>query len=385
MSSNHQAGSSLMLREINESATLRYLLERGPLTRGELCTLTRLTKPTISEAVRRLQDAGLVKVVGRTSGGRGPNADIYDVDATAAYGAAVSLRAQDSTLVAAISDLRGEVRARVETPVNFAETDPADAVAEVVAAACKQARIALRRISHVQLGVPGSYDESAEVIRYVDVPGWSRTGLVGQIRNRLKTALSVDNDVNLAAVAERAHGVGHEADSFALLWLGEEGLGLAIDLGGRLLRGCRGGAGEIGYMPVGLPTGSAVQDLQDLVGGQAIRELAAHHGIDVGTAEKAVADAVDTGATEFIEALAARIAFGVTAVAAVLDPPLVVLAGEIGQAGSSALHEAVAAAMGELSPLETSVVATVIAEDAVLLGALDATRTAVQTAILDRA
>lgn len=385
MSSNLQAGSSLRLREINESATLGYLLERGPLTRGELCTLTSLAKPTISEAMRRLQEAGLVEVVGRTSGGRGPNADIYDVNPNATYGAAVSLRAQDSTLVAAIGDLKGEVRARVETPVDFTQTDPAIAVAEVVAAACKQARIALRRVSHVQLGVPGSYDERAEVIRYVDVPGWSRPGLVGQIRDRLKTALSVDNDVNLAAVAERAHGVGQAAESFALLWLGEEGLGLAIDLGGRLLRGARGGAGEIGYMPVGLPAGGAVQDLQDLVGGEAIRELAARHGIDVGTAEKAVAGAVDTGATEFIDALAARIAFGVTAVAAVLDPPLVVLAGEIGQAGGSVLHTAVGAAMAELSPLETSVVATVIAEDAVLLGALDATRTAVRTAILDRA
>lgn len=385
MSSKPQAGSSLMLRGINESATLGHLLESGPLTRGELCALTGLAKPTISEAVRRLQEAGLVEVVGRTSGGRGPNADIYDVNANATFGAAVSLRAQDSTLVAAIGDLKGEVRARVETPVDFTETDPAAAVAEVVAAACKQARIALRRLSHVQLGVPGSYHEVAEVIRYVDVPGWSRPGLVGQIRNRLKTALSVDNDVNLAALAERAHGVGQDAESFALLWLGEEGLGLAIDLGGTLLRGARGGAGEIGYMPIGLPTEGTVHDFQDLVGGEAIRELAARHGIDVGSAEKAVAQAVDTGATEFIEELAARIAFGVTAVTAVLDPPLVVLAGEIGQAGGSVLHEAVGAAIGELSPLETSVVSTVIAEDAVLLGALNSTRTAVRTTVLNRA
>jgi predicted NBD/HSP70 family sugar kinase len=385
VSSNHQTGSSLRLREINESATLGYLLERGPLTRGELCTLTSLAKPTISEAMRRLQEAGLVEVVGRTSGGRGPNADIYDVNPNATYGAAVSLRAQDSTLVAAIGDLKGELRARVETPVDFTQTDPAAAVAAVVAAACKQARVALRRVGHVQLGVPGSYHEGAEVIRYVDVPGWSRPGLVGQIRNRLKIALSVDNDVNLAAVAERAHGVGQDADSFALLWLGEEGLGLAIDLGGTLLRGARGGAGEIGYMPIGLPTEGTVHDFQDLVGGEAIRELAGRYGIDVGTAQKAITQAVDAGATEFIEELAARIAFGVTAVTAVLDPPLVVLAGEIGQAGGSVLHEAVGAAVNELSPLETSVVSTVIAEDAVLLGALNSTHTAVRTAVLNRA
>ena len=61
----------------------------------------------------------------------------------------------------------------------------------------------MRRLDHVQLGVPGSYDERAEAIRYVDVPGWSRPGLIGEIRARLRTEVSVDNDANLAAVAER--------------------------------------------------------------------------------------------------------------------------------------------------------------------------------------
>ncbi|MGW5053856.1 ROK family transcriptional regulator [Actinokineospora sp. NPDC004072] len=379
---SHQAGSARMLREINEAAALGHLLDGGPLTRGELCALTGLAKPTISEAVRRLQEAGLVKVVGRTSGGRGPNADIYGINPNAAYGAAVSLRARDSTLVTALCDLGGEVRARIETPVDFAATDPVDAIAEAVAAVCKQARVAARRLVHVQLGVPGSYHEHAGVIRYVDVPGFDRPGLVVEIRDRLRTGLGVDNDVNLAAVAERAHGIAADAEGFALLWLGEEGLGLAIDLGGALLRGARGGAGEIGYMPVGLPAAGTVHDFHDLVGGQAIRELAARHGIRADTGYAAVAEGVD--AREFIDELALRIAVGLAAVIAVLDPPLVVLAGEVGQAGGPQLHKAVGAALRELSVLETAVASTGLTEDAVLLGAIDTTLTAVRAALLDR-
>ena len=379
-----QAGSSRMLRELNESAALGHLLESGPLTRGDLCGLTGLARPTISDVVRRLQEAGLAKVVGRTSGGRGPNADIYAVNPNAAYGAAVSLRAQDSTLVAAVCDLEGEVRAQVETTVDFGVTDPVDAVADAVAAACKQARVAVRRLEHVQIAVPGSYHEKAEVIRYVDVPGWSRPGLAGEIRARLRTALAVDNDVNLAAVAERAHGIAADAESFALLWLGEEGLGLAIDLGGTLLRGARGGAGEIGYMPVGLPADGTVHDFHDLVSGQAIRELAVRHGIDAGTGYTAVAAAAEAGRREFVDALAVRIAVGLAAVIAVLDPPLVVLAGEVGQAGGAVLPEAVAAALREVSVLETSVAATALTEDPVLRGALDTTLAAVRAAVLDR-
>jgi predicted NBD/HSP70 family sugar kinase len=377
---DQQAGSSRLLREINEAAALRHLLARGPLTRGDLRELTGLAKPTTSDVMRRLQDAGLAKVVGRTSGGPGPNADIYAVNPDAAYAAAVSLRAR--SLVTAVCDLTGEVRARTETPVDFARTDPVQAVRDAVAATARQARIPLRRLDHVQLGVPGSVHERAGVIRYVDVPGWSRPGLIDAIRAALRTEVGVDNDVNLAAVAERSRGIAGEAESFALLWLGEEGLGLAIDLGGTLLRGAKGGAGEIGYMPVGLPEAATVHDFHDLVSGTAIRELARRHGIDAATGHEAAATAKEHPA--FLDELAVRIAVGLAAVVAVLDPSLVVLAGEVGQAGGTPLEEAVGGALRGLSVLDTAVAATGLTEDAVLLGCLDTTLTAVRASLLGR-
>src|SRR3954463_15215130 len=99
------AGSSRLLREINEAAALGHLLERGPLTRGDLRELTGLAKPTTSDVLRRLQDAGLAKVVGRTSGGPGPNAEVYAVNPDAASMAAVSVRARDSSIATAVCDL----------------------------------------------------------------------------------------------------------------------------------------------------------------------------------------------------------------------------------------------------------------------------------------
>jgi predicted NBD/HSP70 family sugar kinase len=384
-----------LLRAINETAALGHLLERGPLTRGDLRELTGLAKPTTSDVLRRLQDAGLAKVVGRTSGGPGPNAEVYAVNPDAAYMAAVSVRARDFSIAAAVCDLTGAVRARREISVDDQAGDPVQAVADAVHAACRQARLPMRRLDHVQLGVPGSYDERAEAIRYVDVPGWSQPGLIGEIRARLRTEVSVDNDANLAAVAERGRGMAGEADSFALLWLGEEGLGLAIDLGGTLLRGARGGAGEIGYMPVGLPAqgdrdGPVVHDFHDLVSGQAVHELAHQYGITADTGHEAVASAVARLGTDspnaglFLESLAIRIAVGLAAVIAVLDPPLVVLAGDVGQAGGEPLAQAVMGALHQLSVLETSVAATGVTDDAVLLGALDASLASVRATLLGR-
>ncbi|HEV2784359.1 MAG TPA: ROK family transcriptional regulator [Actinophytocola sp.] len=383
-----------MLRAINETAALGHLLERGPLTRGDLRELTGLAKPTTSDVLRRLQDAGLVKVVGRTSGGPGPNAEVYAVDPDAAYMAAVSVRARDFSMATAVCDLTGTVRARRETGVDERAADPVAAVAEAVQAACRQARIPLRRLDHVQLGVPGSYDESTETIRFIDVPDWSRPGLIGEIRARLRTEVSVDNDADLAAVAERNRGVATDVDSFALLWLGEEGLGLGIELGGKLLRGGRGAAGEIGYMPVGLPAQSdggpaVVHDFHDLASGQAVHELAEKYGIaaDSGYEAAAVINSTDELADDaraFRDALAVRIAVGITAVIAVLDPPLVVLGGDIGQAAGPPLAEAVSVALSQLSVLQTTVAATGVADDAVLLGALDSALAKVRATLLGR-
>jgi predicted NBD/HSP70 family sugar kinase len=384
------AGSSKLLRAMNESAALSHLLERGQLTRADLRELTGLSKPTISEALRRLTEAGLATIAGHISGGPGPNAEVYAANPDAAYAVAVSVRDSGDigipSLTAAVSDLCGQIRGRAEVAVDFLRTDPVTAVAEIVDRLRDEAGVPATRLVHVQLAVAASYDAQTESIHHVGVTGgWNRPGLIGEIRTRLGTRVGVDNDVNLAAVAERRRGVARDADGFALLWLGDEGLGLAIDLGGTLLRGARGGAGEIGYMPLFAPDGEDRKvDLQDLVGGPAVLALAAEHGFDGRTPAEAVAAAAAAAETSapFFAALADRVSVGLAAVVAVLDPPLVVLAGQVAQAGGQALRDAVTAAMVRAEPLETAIAVTAIDDDAVLLGALDAGLAAVHEALI---
>jgi predicted NBD/HSP70 family sugar kinase len=394
----HLGGSSKLLRAMNETAALGHILDCGRLTRAELRELTGLSKPTISEAFKRLTESGLVTVVGHESGRPGPNAEVYAVNPDAAYAVAVSIRDSGASgspaVTAALCDLAGAVRGRLESAVDFSTVEPVAAVADTVADACAAAGVARERVAHVQIAVAGSYDPRADIIHHVDVPGWGRRGLVGDLGRLLGAPVGVDNDVNLAAIAERARGVAGDSDGFALLWIGEGGLGLAIDLGGTLLRGARGGAGEIGYMPMVLP-GINEQpgltrkiDFQDLVGSAAVVELANEYGIRERTATLAVSAAVgratqrDEAARSFVAALAGRIAIGLAAVVAVLDPPLVVIGGDIGQAGGPTLAMAVSAAMSEAAPLETTIAVTALLDDAALLGAVDAGLSAVREAIL---
>jgi predicted NBD/HSP70 family sugar kinase len=372
---------------MNEGATLALLLERGALTRGELRELTGLSKPTISDVLRRLTATGLAVPVGQTSGGPGPNAEIYAANPDAGHAAAVSLRETADTrrpiLSAALCDLTGAVVAQSETTAEFgASTEPTDTVVAAVAQLCRSAGLRPGRVRHVAIGLPGSYDPTSRTIRHTDVPGWDRPGLVDDLTHKLDTMVTVDNDVNLAAIAERSRGVAGDCDSFALIWFGE-GLGLAVDLGGSLVRGARGGAGEIGYLPIGLDHGS---DLQDLLGGAAVLALAAEHGLKgATTAAAALATAEESSGNPgaFLDALAARIAWALAAVAAILDPALVVLGGELARAGGIMLADRVSAALRSAGPLDTTIAVTGVPGDPVLLGALDSALRAVRANLID--
>jgi predicted NBD/HSP70 family sugar kinase len=374
---------------MNESAALAHLIDPGMLTRADLRQLTALSTPTISEVLRRLTDAGLVTVVGHNSGRPGPNAEIYAANPDAAYAAAVSVRdigaSKAPSVVAALCDLTGVVRARFESSIDFLVTEPKDALVDVVAKLREQGGVPAERIRHVQIGVAGSYDSRTETIRHVEVPGFGRPGLVPEIAAALGTHVGVDNDVNLAAVAERRHGVAQDSDGFALLWLGQEGLGLAIDIGGTLMRGARGGAGEIGYMPLYAPDSTHRKvDLQDLVGGPAVLALAHDNGVSGRTPLEVVTNAAadPDAAGEFFVELADRVSVGLAAVIAVLDPSLVVLAGQVAQAGGETLLTAVNSAILRAAPLESTIAVTTIDDDAVLLGTLDAGLTAVREALI---
>src|SRR4051794_40469389 len=176
---------------MNESAALAHLLDPGMLTRADLRKLTALSTPTISEVLRRLTDAGLVNVVGHNSGRPGPNAEIYAANPDAAFTAAVSVRdvgtSGTPSVAAALCDLTGTVRARLESRIDFLGVDPAVALVDVIASLREEAGVPADRIRHVQLGVPGSYDQRTETIRHVDVPGFGREGLVPGIAAALGT------------------------------------------------------------------------------------------------------------------------------------------------------------------------------------------------------
>ncbi len=150
--------------------------------------------------------------------------------------------------------------------------------------------------------------------------------------------MHIENDVNLAAVAEREHGAGVDSDVFALLWLGN-GVGASFDVAGDLHRGAFGGAGEIGFLPLSVAATAldpSAHTAQDLVGGRAVALLARRHGLDVirlprGALGPRGAVGADAARAAVFHDLAERVAHVALPLLATLDPGHLVLAGPTGQ------------------------------------------------------
>jgi predicted NBD/HSP70 family sugar kinase len=369
-------GTPSLLRELNDRAALELLLAEGPLTRAQLSERTGVSKVTVSQMLARLEERSLVRVAGEQASGRGPNAALYSVIPSSAYVA--GLYVESDLVSAAVADVTGTRVADVSVDPNGAD-DPVGTVRDAISQACESAGIGLSSLSAVVIGSPGVLDPRTGDPRLaVNLPTWHE-GVLDGLREVLHTPVVIENDVNLAAMAERADGAAAGLDDFALIWLGL-GLGLATVMGGQVRRGIGGAAGEIGWMPVHgapLPAGDehpGKAGLQALAGGHAVQALAAEHGFSGATAADAVAQAVAAGrrGAGFLDELAQRVSIGVAAVCTVLDPGLVVLGGTVGQAGGTALSSRVQVGVPRICLARPTVVPTAIPGEPVLRGAMQA-------------
>jgi predicted NBD/HSP70 family sugar kinase len=377
-----QPGTPSLLRKLNDRAALELLLDGRSLTRSQLSELTGVSKVTVAQMLARLEDRGLVAAVGAQAGGRGPNATLYSVVPSAAYVAA--LYVEHGLVSTAVADVTGRVVAEAREDPNGAG-DPVELVRSAVDRACRRAKVSVRRLSAFVIGSPGVVDPRTGDPWFVyNLPEWHE-GVLAGLRVALRRPVVIENDVNLAAIAEHAAGAAAGADDFVMLWIGV-GLGLATVLGGRLHRGASGAAGEIGWLPMpGAPITADVRypaggGLQWLAGAEAIRALAAESGFGGQGAAESVRAAVDAtaesgsaesgGAGLFLDEIARRVGLGAAAVCTVLDPGLVVLGGEIGLAGGKVLADRVAAEVGRICPIRPRVIPTTVSSEPVLRGAL---------------
>lgn len=362
-----------------ERAVIGCLLARGSASRPDLAVAVGMSKPSMRELVGRLCDSGLLVEIGEMpSGRRGADPVHFRVATERAYCAGVELRA--NLVRAMVSDLSGAPLATAEKIEDESVAGSYGArLTAVVRLAARRAGIRSRDLAKVVVGVPGVVTPDHDLDFVAERPE-----LVPGFRDQLSAALGctveLENDMNLAAIAEARLGAGRGADSFTLLVL-DEAVAAASVIGDRLIRGAHGYAGELGLIPAfEVAPGVTVPGIHPLAGSAGLERLAASVGL---TVARLLADESAPGSVvaQARQHLINRVAQLAAVVCAVTDAERIVLAGGTARAGGDRLAVAVRRVLRERTGMRASVSLAEVGPQAVATGALilavDAARTRV--------
>jgi predicted NBD/HSP70 family sugar kinase len=208
--------------------------------------------------------------------------------------------------------------------------------------------------------------------------GWDRPAALAGLREAFGPSLVMENDVDAAALAERALGHGREVDHFAFVHIGT-GIGMGLVLGGQLLRGAHGVAGEIAFLPLSGGSGADEHEvrrrgtLEAAASASGVVRAARRRGMRGPVSAQRVFEAAASGderAGAVVAEEARLVAQTICAVITVVDPDLVVLGGGIGRAPGFA--EAVSAELELIAPVMPAIRVSALGTDAVVDGCLAA-------------
>jgi predicted NBD/HSP70 family sugar kinase len=294
-----------------------------------------------------------------------------------------------------LADLRGDRVAESSQPLAHISVPADDRVAAVcrhIGRVLARAAIDPTRVLAVTVGVPTSVDADGRPLgREAYLPGLPGRDLGPEIGGRYGWPVLVENDANLAAWGERWRGVAAGVADLVVM-LADERLGSGLFSDGRPVRGHRGGAGELRFLELVERVGSTYgmawlvrtlgaaavaalgpsgpggrkggrgRVLWDLAGGDPA-------AVDTDTVLKA-ARAGDEVALGVVDEVADRMAHAVAAVAGLLNPELVVIAGAVAHAGDLFLDRIRDRLVPDLIDIPPRLAMSSLGDQAVVVGAV---------------
>jgi predicted NBD/HSP70 family sugar kinase len=316
-----------LLRSLTDEHVLRALMQHRRLTRAELAAETGISKPTVGDSVRRLTEAGSLMDTGeRTVGGRGRGRVGSYYALAGDVGVALAVSIAPGGIVAECVDAYGDTVSRADRAlVRPARPDDVAVALRTAAAQAWRGAGLTPRLAVVSAADPVDR-HTGRLVHLPDAPFLlGELDPAGILAPHVNGPVTVDNDVNWAARAEREHA-GAALDDFTYLFLGE-GLGCAIVADGEVRRGHAGLAGEMAHLLTAGPQGRAVPFIE--VFGQLGLRQAGATAIDV---DRLLAALVGPGARAAAtrRVLGQAIAGVLAAVVALADPEIVVVGGPWG-------------------------------------------------------
>jgi glucokinase-like ROK family protein len=338
------------MTRLNRTMILETLRQQGPRSRADLAKQLHLSPPTVSRIVSRLLEDGLVRETGArqsVGGGRRPRLLEFNHQASVIVG--IDLRG--TTGVGALADLGGEIIQKDSVAMvgsSSGDGNLARLMGLIEGLLDSAARRSLK-VRGIGIGAPAVTLSGPGVVTWAPSLGWRDFPLKQWVEERVGLPTFVENDVNLMALGEHWRGAGRGAENFVCISIGT-GIGAGIIINGSLYRGASEAAGEIGYMIPDLSflgrryeefgclesmasaLGMARHAAEAIRDGRASRitEIAAGSpgGITVQHIYQAAA-LNDELALEIIKGTVRYLGVAIANVAALLNPELVILGGDV--------------------------------------------------------
>jgi predicted NBD/HSP70 family sugar kinase len=334
----------LNLRDEGRVRVLRALLDSGRSSRSDLVARTGLARATITTLVADLIASGVVEEcddAGDGSRRAGRPAQPLAIVASAAYAAAVDIGHQHVRV--ALCDARGTAvwERATAVDVDHTPTRTLDLAADMVEEALRSQRVPRERVLGVGVGIACPVETRSDTL-YAEgiMADWVGVRPAQELSRRTGLAAELINDANAGALAESLYGAARSCDHMIYVRL-SAGIGAGIVADGQLHTGGNGLAGEVGHLQVE-PDGRVCRCgnrgcLETVASPVAIADLLArswHRSVDTDELF-ALLEAGDHGAQRAVEDAGEAVGRCIAAMVTLFDPELVVVGGELANAGET--------------------------------------------------
>ncbi|MER6916425.1 ROK family transcriptional regulator [Streptomyces sp. NPDC000594] len=334
-------GSQTSLHRANLERVVRAVRMAGALTQAEIARTTGLSAATVSNIVRELKESGTVEVTPTSAGGRRARSISLSGDA----GLVIGVDLGPDRLRVALADLAHRVLAEEteELAPGARAADCFDRAQALVERLIERTGSDRAKVIGAGLGVPAPVDTATGLLATATaLPGWTGVDPAAELGGRLGVPVHVDNDANLGALGELVWGGGRGVADLAYVTAGT-GVGGGLVIGGRILRGPGGTAGELGHVVLD-PSGPVCRCgnrgcLETLAAAPYLLPLLrTSHGPGLTLADVVrLARDGDPGCRRVVADAGRHIGTAVAALATLVNPSRVLLGGDLADAGELVL------------------------------------------------
>jgi glucokinase-like ROK family protein len=239
-------------KEINKKNILRIIKNSSPISRIDIASRLKISRPTVTAYIDELMSEGLVIEIGLGEstqlGGKKPRLLQFNNKANYIIGVKIGVR----TTGAAITDLDANIIEHSKTPTE--EWSGPEVVIDnlkgIISEVIKKSGISINKIIGIGIATTGLTDsENGVVVFSPNLFGWSNIPLVQIIENEFKIPTFIDNECRVQAIAERFNGLARGINTFVCYYVGV-GVGSGIFIDGEILRGRYRRGGEVGHITV---------------------------------------------------------------------------------------------------------------------------------------